>query len=354
MSSLSRRSALAALALSAVTGLAACAETAPAESATNNSADATPATPAPGATGQASPAASGQYRTPRDMPEGKGSGQADGVFPRDVVHFAGTTTVPSAPQRVVVINTGQADGLLLLGLAPVGSTSAEGAQIVPQYLLDAYAAEHPGLAATPDVGLRSEPKLEAIAALKPDLIMMNTSGDGATDLYDTFSRIAPTIAAQGTGLYWKQDFQLMADALGKLEQAQAWLTEYHADAAGLGTSLTTPASVSFVRKNADRLRVFGVPSFAGSVAEDAGLQRPASQQFDKTSQDISPESLDLADADYIFYGVQGEPSEITGMPLWGSLQGTKVQVDDDAFYLNTGPTAARVVLAQLRETLGTA
>ncbi|MFC3244845.1 hypothetical protein ACFOJ6_24370 [Gordonia humi] len=47
---------------------------------------------------------------------------------------------------------------------------------------------------------------------------------------------------------------------------------------------------------------------------------------------------------------------MTGAPLWKTLQAVSddhaVAVDDDVFYLNVGPTAARDVLDQLRAKLG--
>ena len=116
-------------------------------------------------------------------------------------------------------------------------------------------------------------------------------------------------------------------------------------------------TVSFLRRNGDRMRVFGESSFTGSVAADAGLRRPETQSFtDKTSQDIGAEQLEQADADWIFYGVQGgDDAALTGQPLWQTLgavgAGQAVSVDDDVFYLNTGPTAARDVLDKLEDTL---
>lgn len=291
------------------------------------------------------------------MPEGKGSGEDDGVFPRTVVHFAGETKITAAPKRVVAISTGQADALLLLGVVPVGSTSGEGADMIPKYLLDGYPQFKDELAAVTSVGVRAAPDLESIANLKPDLILMNVAGEDAQALATNLSAIAPTVAMQGTGLYWKQDFLLLADALGKRQKAQTWLDDYQKEAAAFGATLTTKPTVSFLRLNADRTRVFGVASFSGSVAEDAGLPRPQSQSFtDKTSLDISAEQLDLADGDRLFYGVQGgDVSALTKLPLWPTLgvvaAGKTLAVDDDAFYLNTGPTAARLVLTVLQQTL---
>ncbi|MFB7269105.1 ABC transporter substrate-binding protein [Streptomyces sp. NPDC056244] len=298
------------------------------------------------------------HTAPRSVPKGMGSGRPDGEFPRTVAHFEGRTTVKAEPKRVVVISTGQADALLTLGTVPVGSTRGDGADLVPRYLtvdFPQYAAQ---LAKVADVGSRVDPDLETIANIKPDLILMNIAGKNAKTLYSALSALAPTIATQGTGLYWKQDFLLVADGLGKTARARSILDGFHADAAELGKGLDRPVTVSFLRLNGDRLRVFGVPSFTGSIAEDAGLGRPESQRFDETSEDISNEQLDRADADWLFYGVQdagAKSSALTGAPLWPTLSavagGTAIPVDDDVFYLNTGPTAARDVLSVLKKHL---
>ncbi|WP_046502558.1 ABC transporter substrate-binding protein [Streptomyces odonnellii] len=308
----------------------------------------------------AEPADTSVHTAPRSVPKGMGSGRPDGEFPRTVAHFEGRTTVKAEPKRVVVISTGQADALLTLGTVPAGSTRGDGADLVPRYLIDDFPQYAAQLAKVADVGSRVDPDLETIANVKPDLILMNIAGKNAKGLYTALSALAPTIATQGTGLYWKQDFLLVADGLGRTARARAILDGFHTDAAELGKSLDKPVTVSFLRLNGDRLRVFGVPSFTGGIAEDAGLGRPESQRFDETSEDISNEQLDRADADWLFYGVQdagAKSSALTGAPLWPTLSavagGTAVPVDDDVFYLNTGPTAARDVLAVLKKHLAT-
>ncbi|MEV7085772.1 iron-siderophore ABC transporter substrate-binding protein [Streptomyces sp. NPDC093085] len=304
------------------------------------------------------PASAATHTAPRSVPQGMGSGKPDGEFPRTVGHFEGKTTLKAEPKKVVVISTGQADALLTLGTVPAGSTRGDGAEVVPAYLKKDFPRDAAALDKVVDVGSRVDPDLETIANIKPDLILMNTAGKNAKSLYTALSAVAPTIATQGTGLYWKQDFLLLADGLGKTEQARTYLDRFHRDAAALGDSLDKPVTVSFLRLNGDRLRVFGVPSFTGSIAEDAGLGRPESQRFDETSEDISNEQLDRADADWIFYGVQGDAkktAELTKAPLWPTLSAvagrTAIPVDDDVFYLNTGPTAARDVLTELKKRL---
>lgn len=317
-----------------------------------------PPASAPPTSVQETTAAPVEWTIPREMPEGKGSGEADGVFPRTVVHFKGETTLEAEPERVVVISTGQADAMLTLGVVPIGSTAGDGADMIPQYLYDAFPDQKAEIDAITYVGNRFTPDIETIANLDADLIVMNIAGKDSDALYTSLNSIAPTVAMQGTGLYWKQDFLLLADSIGKTQEAQSWLDEYHADTAAFGDTVSGDPTVSFLRKNGDQVRVFGIASFSGSVAEDSGLARPESQSFtDETSLDISAEQLDLADGDWIFYGVQGgDDSELTSFALWPTLvavaDGQAVSVDDDVFYLNVGPVAARGILSDLQAALG--
>ena len=245
--------------------------------------------------------------------------------------------------------------MLSLGMCPIGSTTASGAEgPIPQYLKDAYPDQASAIETITKVGSRTEPDIEAIGALKPDLILTNIAGkDDADTLYKNFSAIAPTVVMRGTGQFWKTDLLLLADALGKREAAQSLLDTLKKEATEAGSALSSAGTISLLRRNSDKLRIFGPISFAGSVVADMGLQRPDTQQFtDGVSKELSSETLDQADGDWLFYGIQGgKDEELTGQALWGSLKavsaGHAVKVDDDPFFLNAGPTAARVVRDQI-------
>ena len=295
---------------------------------------------------------------PTGMPDGKGSGKADNVFPRKVVHFKGSTEIKKAPTKVVILSTGQLDVALTLGVVPIGSTKGDGAATVPEYLKKAFPKHADKLGAIKDVGSRKSPSVEDIGNLSPDLILVNQAGKDDIDaLYKSLSEVAPTVVTQGKSEAWKQDFLLMADALGKPDTAQTWLDSFHTDAAKAGESIDRQATVSLLRVTEGRLRIFGAVSFAGSVLADMGAARPEGQQFtDDVSQDISKEELDKADGGWLLYGVQGgDASELTSLDLWPALQAVSsdhaVQVDDDPFFLNAGPTAARTVLTKVSETV---
>ncbi|MDV6263162.1 iron-siderophore ABC transporter substrate-binding protein [Rhodococcoides yunnanense] len=317
----------------------------------------TPSTSAESATGDAVTDAPG----PTGVPDGMGSGAADGVFPRTVGHFGGSTEIPAEPKKIVVIATGQLDAALTLGVVPTGVAYGDGAALVPDYISFSFPQYTDQLSQVVDVGNRQSVDIEAIAAIEPDLILANKTG--SEDIYPTLSTIAPTVLTEGTGVNWKQDFLLLADALGRTEQAQTFIDTFVSDAAALGNSVAgssgTP-TVSFVRFTADRARVFGVPSFAGYIAWDAGLARPESQQFDKTSQDFSEEEIQLANADWVFVssqdaGADSSAASYTTNPLWTGMSAATenhiVRVDDDPWYLNAGPTAATIVLDGLKSAL---
>lgn len=298
------------------------------------------------------------HAAPRKLAADLGSGAADGVFPRTVAHYQGKTLLTQAPARVAVLSTGQNDGLLTLGLVPVATTRDDQGRLYADYLAQGFAPHQAAMRRTADLGVRSAPDLEVLAALRPDLILVNKAML-TPQMHALYQRIAPTVVTRGNGVNWKIDFLLLADALGRSDQARAWLQQYHADAKALAGRWSAGAapSVSFVQANAARNRVMGVRSFTGSIAEDAGLQRPPSQRFAGNSQDISGELLDQADADWIFYAARDKSlGSLTGSPLWPRLRGAahSVRVGLDPFYLNAGPLAARTVLDALAKTAPTA
>ena len=81
-----------------------------------------------------------------------------------------TTAAPSRSTRpatkVVSLEWGLTENLLTLGVTPVGAADVKG--------YNTWDTAVPLDASTPDVGLRGEPSLDAIAALDPDLVVTTT------------------------------------------------------------------------------------------------------------------------------------------------------------------------------------
>ncbi|WP_432721082.1 iron-siderophore ABC transporter substrate-binding protein [Jeongeupia wiesaeckerbachi] len=105
------------------------------------------------------------------------------------VHAAGviglrSETLPAQPKRIVVLEFMLAESLAALDLTPVGVVDS---RFYPEWI--GYDA--PRFARSTDVGTRQQPSLEAIARLKPDLIIGMAYRHAA--LFDALNRIAPTV-----------------------------------------------------------------------------------------------------------------------------------------------------------------
>lgn len=290
--------------------------------------------------------------------EATGTGEASGGdgATRTVVHARGTTEVPADAERVVVLDTGELDAVVSLGVVPVGAVTSD----VSTSLVDYLGPELEGVA---PVGTIGEPNLEAVAALDPDLVLSNTVRH--EDLYDELSAIAPTVFAADVGDTWKETLRLAAEALGEQPRAEQLLAGYEQRAAEVGDRLAggDPGSfeVSVVRFLPGQTRAYGQASFVGTVLADAGLARPEQQQVDETFVEVSPELLSGADGDLLVTTVYGDPADtdvaaVTAGPLWQQLgavrRGDVLRAPDDTWMLGIGVTAAHLVLDDL-EAVGT-
>ncbi|WP_406341829.1 ABC transporter substrate-binding protein [Streptomyces sp. NBC_01578] len=275
-----------------------------------------------------------------------------GQFPRTLTHAMGTTELKSVPKRVVVLDVGEFDNVVSLGVKPVGYAPSEGDAAIPSYLKKD--AGNPK-----NVGTINNLNLEAIAGLKPDLIL--GSQLRAADKYDQLSKIAPTVFSIRPGFTWKENYLLNAAALDKTAKAKSELDAYEKKATKLGEDIgPDKPTISMVRYLPDRIRLYAKASFIGTILEDAGLPRPKNQQINDLAAEISPEKIDEADADWIFTGVYGDPKATKrdtarSNPLWKNLKAVKEgrakDVPDETWYLGLGVTAANLVLDDLRADL---
>jgi iron complex transport system substrate-binding protein len=277
----------------------------------------------------------------------------DSAFPRTVEHAMGETEIPEQPERVVVLDTGELDSALSLGVKPVGAVTTDVSEEFLSYL--AEAAEGVEV-----VGTIAEPNLEEIAALEPDLILSNKVRH--EDIYEQLSQIAPTVFAADLGDTWKENFLLDAEALGK-EEAGELLSEYEQKAAELGESLGDPAetTVSPLRFVGGTIRAYQPQSFIGTVLADIGLDQvelPTGEVA--TFAELSAEELTSGDADVVLYSSYGPAADsgeaaVVAGPLWPRLSavqsGRAYAVEDDVFYTGIGLMAATLMVEDLAEKL---
>lgn len=266
---------------------------------------------------------------------------------RSVAHAMGSSCVPETPKRVVVLDTGELDGALSLGVKPVGAVEALSSLGFPAYLADLTDGVEL-------VGTIGEPNLEAILALSPDLILSSRLRHEA--IYSQLSEIAPTVFTETVGVTWKENLAVYAEALDKREALALRLGEYQAKLATVRSATDTAQELSVVRFVPGENRAMQKGSFVGTVLEDVGFARPEAQRGDDFMLNVSEEQLDLLDDDAMFVSVFGSADDtelgtFTDSPLWGSLRavqaGRVYRVSDDHWFLGIGLIGAERVLDDL-------
>jgi iron complex transport system substrate-binding protein len=195
-----------ALAVVAALGITAC--------GSSDSADTTQA-PADTATSTETIETSSSTEAP---PAGDTTEADGGAFPVTIEHKYGETTIEAEPQRVVSVGFGEHDGLLALGVVPVGVRDWYGDQPFATW---PWAQDELG-DAEPVVLSSAEKEFEAIAALQPDLILGISSGMTDAD-YELLSQIAPTIAQPADyidfGTPWDVALEITGRAVGRSDVA---------------------------------------------------------------------------------------------------------------------------------------
>ncbi|AFZ33339.1 periplasmic binding protein (plasmid) [Gloeocapsa sp. PCC 7428] len=238
---------------------------------------------------------------------------------RKVQHSMGEACVPLHPQRVVTIHSSIFANAIALGIQPI-ATAYDMTEPFPTYLRGKVNGVEL-------IGDLTQPNLEKILRLKPDLILGNP---WAPNNYQQLSNIAPTVIPF-RDLSWEQDLTELAQILGK-EKAGAQLIEaYWQRIEQLKQALGNrryQMQISVAGTFPEYIYAYGLNSAPGVILNDAELQRPPSQRKNSYYvENISEESLSEIDGDVLFCVVRGgdEGKEkllqrLTQKPLWQQLK----------------------------------
>jgi iron complex transport system substrate-binding protein len=219
----------------------------------------------------------------------------------------------------------------------------------------------------PTLGRPQTPSLEAIVALKPDLILDFSWYH--QNIYDQLTQIAPTVITNYEhGRDTQKIITLIGSALGKKAATQQLIANYFARLeefkSKMGSRLQN-YEVSVVRIQENNFGLLQRGSYSGVILEDAGLLRPASQQYVEIHKaggvwrhiqiNISNERIPDLDADALFVVASGDPDSqqrvktLKANPLWSKLnvvqQGKVYEVSD--YWLVGGSIALNLVIDDL-------
>jgi iron complex transport system substrate-binding protein len=263
-----------------------------------------------------------------------------GTFPATVTHQYGKTVVEKAPERVVALGYTDQDALLALGTVPVAVRAFAGSSPSATWKWEADRLEgrQPTVLPTGDVAP------EAVAALKPDLIVAITAGL-TREQYDAFSKIAPTVAApDGAGgiVTWQDQTKLTGAALGLPGEGDRVVKQVEDQF--LEAEETRPelagATVAAVRANpgdAGSFLAWSSSDLRGQFLKDLGLQLPT--EVDRLARGKSSatlpaaelRTLDRSDA-LMVVGTEADRTAFTALPGYAQMklvQSSKVVTLDD-------------------------
>jgi iron complex transport system substrate-binding protein len=267
---------------------------------------------------------------------------------RTVQHPLGTTEVPLAPERVVALDRRAAlPHLLALGVTPVAALTYE--SIIGTPFPPLVAEQARDVAILPVAGNADDPNLEAVAAMRPDLVIGWTGG--IDEKYAALSAIAPTVAVDVDFTDASVSLRAIAAALGRDAEAEAVIRAFDERRVTRLREIGEIGDVSVVLGiGGQQFRVYQPTgsSVARWLAEAGGRLVPdiastTGEPYGDEHVLISPENLGQVTGDTIVVmhntGASGEAAlgELESSPLWPTLPAVR---------------AGRVVRVNSQESVG--
>ncbi|TBU74021.1 ABC transporter substrate-binding protein [Phytopseudomonas daroniae] len=266
----------------------------------------------------------------------------------------------SAPQRVITLFQGATDTAVALGIRPAGVVDSWSEKPMYRYL-------RPALAGVPHVGLETQPSLEDIALLAPDLIV--ASRFRHERIQGLLEQLCPVVMLDEV-FEFQKTLSVMGIATARRVEADALQASWDARIAALRERLQAhfgerwPLSVSVLDIREDHLRSYLPDSFAGSVLGQLGF---VWNEQGRSAQGVSikisgRESLPVVDADIFFVfgradspGVQRHYQSLTAHPMWQRMAAPQAGrvwwVDGVAWIFSGGILGANRMLDDIERTI---
>jgi len=191
------------------------------------------------------------------------------AFAATVQDEHGAFTLDKTPQRIVVLELSFADALAAVNISPVGIADDND----PSRILSDVSAH---FAPWQSVGTRAQPSLEAISALKPDLIIADSSRHAG--IYSALQAIAPVLLLKSRNETYEENLQsaaIIGKVIGKDAEMSQRLALHHQRMQAFAAQLPKGASVVFGTSREQQFNLHSRESYTGSVLTALGLTLPA-------------------------------------------------------------------------------
>ena len=243
-----------------------------------------------------------------------------------------TVTLDGPAEKVVTLEWSVTEYAVALGVNPVGVADPKG-----------YAEWDPAVPLQndpKDVGIRTEPSVDAIAALEPDLILADVSSIPDKQMA-TIEKIAPVAVfnnATTDGLIdlLKENQKKVGTLTGKDAEAKKLAEDYDATIEECKRKIAdankegTPVVYTFPSKTANTIdfRMHGPGSGPGIVANDVGLSNAWSDSGDNnhgiSNSDVEGLTSLSEDAHVFYYTAKGGEDPIAALNSNGIWKGLGV------------------------------
>ncbi|PDO86823.1 ABC transporter substrate-binding protein [Kosakonia pseudosacchari] len=266
---------------------------------------------------------------------------------------------PGVP-RAVSLFQGATDSLAALGVTPCGIVESWAEKPVYRYL-------RPQLSGVPQLGLETQPALEKIALLKPDIIF--ASRFRHQDVAPLMAKIAPVTLLDDV-FEFKKTLTVVAQKLALTSTAAQLLQRWDARIAALRSLIQQrfagqrAPQVSVIEIRPDHIRSYVANSFPGSVMSEVGFawNAQAMQAHSASLRFSSMENIPLLDADLFFIllrtsspAITRQYHTLTAHPLWRQLRAVKArqlwEVDSVPWSLSGGILGANQMLNDVEQAL---
>ena len=260
----------------------------------------------------------------------------------------GEFTLDKTPSRVVALEYSFVDALAQVGVSPVGVADDNKVdRILPQV--------REKIAAWQSVGTRSQPSLEVIASLKPDLIIADPSRH--TAVFEELKKIAPTVMFDSRHESYQENLetaQKIGDLVGKSSEMKAKINEHNDYIANIAKNLGVQGKkASFGTSREDKFNIQNDNGYVGSFLTTLGFT-PTKLNSDQAFVEINLEQLVMEKPEYLFiahYRDESIARKWEAEPLWKAIPAVKANhvysVDADMWARGRGLEASKIMAKQI-------
>ena len=260
----------------------------------------------------------------------------------------GEFTLDKTPSRVVALEYSFVDALAQVGVSPVGVADDNKVdRILPQV--------RERIAAWQSVGTRSQPSLEVIASLKPDLIIADPSRH--TAVFEELKKIAPTVMFDSRHESYQENLetaQKIGDLVGKSAEMKAKINEHNDYIANIAKNLGVQGKkASFGTSREDKFNIQNDNGYVGSFLTTLGFA-PTKLNSDQAFVEINLEQLVMEKPEYLFiahYRDESIARKWEAEPLWKAIPAVKANhvysVDADMWARGRGLEASKIMAKQI-------